>query len=104
MSVPNFLTEISSKVLAAQLTIFERKIFTKITPSEIQAGGWSPKKAEDSPRISQLTNWFNKVCSFFRDISDVQLSYWIASETLKSDIKQRAKALSKWIKVAEVCC
>jgi hypothetical protein len=48
--------------LARQLTLFEARLFSKVTPNQLRSGYWSKEnKTELSPDVVDLTNWFNKV-------------------------------------------
>eukprot|EP01114_Cavostelium_apophysatum_P004407 TRINITY_DN14638_c0_g1_i1.p1 TRINITY_DN14638_c0_g1~~TRINITY_DN14638_c0_g1_i1.p1 ORF type:complete len:282 (+),score=66.69 TRINITY_DN14638_c0_g1_i1:173-1018(+) len=79
----------NEKEFAAQLSLFEWKLFRNISIKEFLE--YSRNGLEKSPSIQSSILWFNN------------LSNSIITDILKPDIKQRARALRFWIKVAEEC-
>jgi len=79
--------------MAKQLTLIERDMFCKILPTDVIGGAWKKKdKAETSPNILKMIDWFNKVTS------------WVETEIVSvASVRDRTVVLSRFIQIAEHC-
>ncbi|KAH8835656.1 ras guanine nucleotide exchange factor domain-containing protein [Flagelloscypha sp. PMI_526] len=78
--------------LAEQLSVFEHKLYSKITPQELLA---HPKFKPGSSPATNLTNF----CATYD-----QLAFWVKTSVLNEEqLGRRSNAVDFWIKVAEKC-
>ncbi|KYQ91711.1 Ras guanine nucleotide exchange factor Q [Tieghemostelium lacteum] len=89
---PTFtLLEVNPVEVARQLTLIEFNYFSKITPKDLSNQAWSKPDAKDKvPNLIALINRSNRV------------SYWVASEIISYNIKQRVSTLKRFIVIAEI--
>lgn len=78
---------------ARQLTLFEWNLFSLVSPNELRSGLWEKEKTKHlCPGVLGVTSWFNRLCN------------WIVTDIIvKRELKERVKALQRWIKIGEIC-
>lgn len=83
--------DVDEEELARQLCLIEYEIYASIRPQELLNQSWSkPKLKHRSPNVLRLIHFFNSV------------SNWVAASIIQMPkVKERAKVMSKFIRMAE---
>ncbi|KAL6078416.1 cell division cycle-related protein [Balamuthia mandrillaris] len=82
--------EFSAGIVAREITMIEWDLFHQIGPREFLKNGWQkPDKEQRAPNICRLIQRFN------------ELGYWIATQILTSEDKQKIVIIKKCIKIGQ---